>query len=155
MAIVNTDEGALRLVFSDASETNKRVIGEWATEQLDISTDPRQQIIMPKSKDMLEEDDKLIVEVSLLAASTIDYTATEAFTKMRIPVTIRNKRTGTVFERILRHPDFTSADITIGAANTWTVIGTYTVSAQEQVKIGHNIAENSRIYVVLGETGST
>lgn len=141
--------------MSDASETNKRVVGEWATEQLDISTDPRQQIIMPKSKDMLEEDDKLILEVSLLAASNVDYSAVEAFTKMRIPVTIRNKRTGTVLERTLRHPDFASADVTVPSANVWTVIGTYTVSAQEQVKIGWNIAENSRIYVLLGETGST
>lgn len=155
MSIVNTDEGSFRMVMSDASETNKRVVGEWATEQLDISTDPRQQIIMPKSKDMLEEDDKLILEVSLLAASNVDYTATETFTKMRIPVTIRNKRTGTVLERTLRHPDFASADVTVSSANVWTVIGTYTVSAQEQVKIGWNIAENSRIYVLMGETTSS
>ena len=154
MALVNSDEGAIRLVFSDSSETEKRVIGEWATEQLDISTDPRQQIIMPKSKDMLEEDDKLILEVNLMAASNVDYGSAEAWTKIRIPVTVRNKRTGTVFERILRHPDFASADVTIGTANVWQAIGTYTVSAQEQVKLGWNIAENSRIYALLAETTS-
>ena len=146
-----TDEGSLRVVFSDASETNKRVIQEYATEQLKVSTDPRQQQIVAKSRDSLMEDDKLILEVNLLAASTIDYDAAEANTKVRIPVTIRNKRTGNVFERILRHPDFASGDITVSAANTWTVMGTYTVSAQEEVKLGWNIAENSRIYATLVE----
>lgn len=155
MAIVNTDEGELRIIFSDASETNKRVIQQYSSEQLDVATDPRQLQIVPKSIDMLMEDDKMILEYSALAATSIDYDSAEAFTKVRVPVTIRNKRTGTIFEKTLRHPDFASADVTISAANTFTVIGTYTVGAQEEVKLGWNIAENSKIYVVLGETGST
>ena len=149
--MVATDDGSLRVVFSDASETNKRVIQEYATEQLRVSTDPRQQQIVPKSVDFLQEDDKIILEASLMAASSIDYDAAEANTKIRIPVTIRNKRTGNIYERILRHPDFASGDVTISAANTWTVVGTYTVSAQEEVKLGWNIAENSRIYATLVE----
>ena len=146
-----TDEGAVRIVFSDASETNKRVIQEYATEQLKVSTDPRQQQIVPKSVDFLQEDDKIILEMNLLAASSVDYAAAETNTKVRIPVTIRNKRTGNIFERILRHPDFASADVTIAAANAWPVIGTYTISAQEEVKLGWNIAENSRIYATFVE----
>lgn len=155
MAIVNTDEGAVRILFSDASETNRRVIAEFATEQLDQSTDPRQQVIIAKSVDMLEEDDKMIVEVNLMAASNVDYDSAEAWTKMRVPVTVRNKRTGNVFERILRHPDFATADVTIAVASQWTRIGTYTVTAQEQVKLGWALAENSRLFVLLAETTSS
>lgn len=155
MGIVNTDEGEIRIVFSDASETNKRVIMQASTEQLDVSTDPRQQLILAKSKDYLQEDDKMIMEMSAMAATSVDYTATETFTKIRVPVTIRNKRTGTVFEKILRHPDFASADVTISTANQWTIIGTYTCGAQEEVKLGWNIAENSRLYAIFGETGSS
>ena len=149
--MADTDEGELRIIFSDASETNKRLIMEAASEQLDISTDPRQQLIVPKSRDFLQEDDKILIEYSAMAASSVDYDAAEANTKVRIPVTIRNKRTGSIYERILRHPDFASADVTISTANTWTQIGSYTVSAQEEVKIGWNIAENSRMYIKLVE----
>jgi hypothetical protein len=155
MAIVNTDEGAVRILFSDASETNRRVIAEFATEQLDQSTDPRQQVIIAKSIDLLEEDDKMIIEVNLMAASNVDYDVAEAFTKMRVPVTVRNKRTGNVFERILRHPNFATADVTVAVASQWVRIGTYTVTAQEQVKLGWNLAENSRLYIQLAETTST
>lgn len=155
MGIVNTDEGELRIIFSDASETNKRVIQQYSSEQLDVSTDPRQLQIVPKSVDLLMEDDKMILEYSAMAATNIDYTAAEAWTKIRIPVTVRNKRTGTIFEKTLRHPDFASADVTISGANTFTVIGTYTVGAQEEVKLGWSIAENSRIYALFGETTSS
>jgi hypothetical protein len=149
--MVATDEGKLRILFSDASRTNKRVVGEWASEQLDISTDPRQQIIIPKSAEVLEEDDLLLIEYNGLAASSVDYDAAEANTKFRIPVTIRNKRTGNVYERILRHPDLASADVAISAASTWYELGAYTVSAQEQLRLGHKIAENSRLYITLVE----
>jgi len=155
MGTVNTDEGELRIVFSDASETNKRVIQQYSSELLDVATDPRQLQIVPKSVDFLMEDDKMILEYSAMAATNIDYDAAEAFTKIRIPVTIRNKRTGTIFEKTLRHPDFASADVTISSANVFTVIGTYTVGAQEEVKLGWNIAENSKIYALFGETTSS
>jgi hypothetical protein len=155
MAIVDTDEGTLRISFSDASETNKRFIMDAQSEQLDLSTDPRQQVIIPKTADFLEEDDKIIFEYGALAATTIDYSATEAFTKFRIPITVMNKRTGAIYEKFLRHPDISSADVTISTANVFTRIGTYTVGAQEKVKLGHKIIDASRAYVVLGETGSS
>jgi hypothetical protein len=155
MAIVHTDEGSLRILYADASESRRDQIQVFASEALDISEDPRQQKIVPKSRASIGEDDKMILEYKALAATNIDYTADETFTKMRIPVTVKNVNTGNVFETILRHPDFATADVTVPVADQWTVIGKYTVGAQERVKLGHSIAENSRIYVQLAETGST
>lgn len=155
MGTVNTDEGNLRILYSDASESVKNRIFGAASEQLDISTDPRQQLTLPKSQKAQEEDDKIIIEYKALAATSVDYTATETFTKMRIPVTIQNKRTGNVVEDILRHPDFASADVTISSANTWTQIGVYTVGAQERVKLGWANPAMSRLYILLAETGSS
>ena len=148
-----TDEGRIRILFADASGTRKDVIFEAATELLKLgASDPRLAIIMPMSQGHISEDDKLLIEGNFLAATSIDYVATETgTTKMRIPVTIKNKKTGVKNPRMLRHPDFASADVTITTAATWYTLGEYTVSAQEELKLGYEIAENSRIYIVLEE----
>ena len=150
-----SDEGEIRITFTDASEGNKQFVMETPTERARcrvaagaVEADPRKYLIMPKSKAALEEDDKILLEYKPIAASEVDY----GLSVIEIPVTIRNKRTGAVYERMLRHGDFTTADVTNIAANKWTIIGTYTISAQEQVKLGWNIAENSRVYMKLEET---
>jgi len=148
-----TDNGRIRILFGDASGTRKDVIFEAPTELLVLgAADPRLAIIVPMSQGHLSEDDKLIIEGNFLAASSIDYAAAETNTKMRVPVTIKNKKTGVKNPRMLRHPDFASADVTITAASTWYTLGEYTVSAQEELKLGYEIAENSRIYMTLVES---
>lgn len=150
-----SDEGEVRITFTDASEGNKQFVMEGSTERLRcrvaagaVEADARKYLVMAKSKAALEEDDKILLEFKPVTATEVDY----GLTIIEIPVTIRNKRTGAVYERTLRHGDFATGDVTSIAANKWTIIGTYTVSAQEQVKLGWNIAENSRVYIKLEET---
>jgi hypothetical protein len=144
--MVDTDEGDFRIVKTDASETVRQVLFEAASELLDISEDPRQQIIVPMSMATLREDDKLLIEYKTATATTVDY----GLSTVRVPIRRRNVRTGNVADSYLRHSNFASADTTV-AANTWVKIGSYTIPAQEELRIGQAIAENSRIYVALVE----
>jgi hypothetical protein len=144
--MVDSDEGSFRICKTDASETVKQVLFEAATELLDISTDPRQQIIVPMSQASLREDDKLIIEMKVATATS----AAVATSTVRVPIRKRNVRTGNVAESYLRITDFTSANVTVGAG-VWVRLGAYTVSAQEEVRLGQSIAENSRIYCAFVE----
>lgn len=58
-----SDEGDVRIVFTDTNESNRRVVYQAPTESLDISTDPRQCLIVPFSAETLHQDDLMIVEV--------------------------------------------------------------------------------------------
>jgi len=145
--MTDTDEGDFRITKTDASETVRQVLFEGPSEQLDVSTDPRQQIIVPMSLATLREDDKLLIEYKTGTATTVDY----GNSTVRIPIRRRNVRTGNVADSYLRHSNFASADVSVGA-NSWVKIGSYTVPAQEEIRIGQAIAENSRIYVNLVET---
>jgi hypothetical protein len=140
-----SDEGDVRIIFSDASNSNRRKVFEGPTERLDISTDPRQQIIVPLSADVLHQDDTLIVEVKVGTASSADY----GLSTVQIPITKLNKGTKQETPTFLRDSDLRAADVTL--ATTWTVLGTYTVSAQEALKLGHRIPDNSRAYISFTE----
>jgi len=144
--MVDTDEGDFRIVKTDASETVRQVLYEGPSESLDISTDPRQQVIIPMSVATLREDDKLLIEYKTGTATSVDYGSSV----VRIPIRRRNVRTGNVSESFLRHSNFASADVTV-IANSWVKIGSYTIPAQEEIRLGQSIAENSRIYVSLVE----
>lgn len=146
-------EGRIRLVFSDASQTEKRVVGEYASQTLDLATDPRQLIIVPQSVGTISEDDLLIMEFYPTSAAgdvATDPTESATHSLVRVPVTIKNVRTGNKYEKILTSADFNAAATNYTCAqNTWTSIGTVTVSAQEQLKLGYAIADNSRIMIDL------
>ena len=144
--MADTDEGDFRIVKTDASETVRQVLYEGPSESLDISTDPRQQVIIPMSRATLREDDKLLIEYKTGTATSVDY----GNSVVRIPIRRRNVRTGNVSESFLRHSNFASADVTV-IANSWVKIGSYTVPAQEEIRLGQSIAENSRLYVSLVE----
>lgn len=138
--MVASDEGDVRIRFSDASRSNMRKIWEGPTEQLDASALLTEQMIVPFSKETLHEDDILIVEVKVGTASSADY----GNTKIRIPITKLSKSTGQETPTYLRDSDIRAADVTLNV--TWTELGVYTVSAQESLKLGHRIPDNSRIY---------
>jgi hypothetical protein len=144
--MVATDEGDVRIRFADASRSNLRKIFEAPTEALDIATDPRQQLIVPFTNESIHEDDLVIVEVKVGTASTADY----GLSTVRIPITKRNKSTGQETPTYLRDSDLRSADVTL-TANTWVELGSYTVSAQEDLKLGHRIPDNSRVYISFTE----
>lgn len=143
--MVDSDEGDVRIRFSDASRSNMRKIWEGPTEQLDASALLTEQMIVPFSKETLHEDDILIVEVKVGTASSADY----GNTKIRIPITKMSKSTGQETPTYLRDSDIRAADVTLNT--TWTELGTYTVSAQESLKLGHRIPDNSRIYMTFVE----
>jgi hypothetical protein len=98
------------------------------------------------SRASLREDDKILIEYKTGAATSVDY----GLSTVRIPIRRRNVRTGNVADSFLRHSDFAAADAPVGA-NSWIKIGSYTIPAQEEVRVGQSIAENSRIYVDLVE----
>ncbi len=141
-----SDEGDVRIVFSDAQESRKVKMFEAATEILDANTTLQDQLIVPFSGETIHEDDLMKVEVKVGTASSADY----GLSTVRIPITRRNKSTGIETATYLRDSDFRAADVTL-TANTWVVLGTYTVSAQEDVKLGHRIPDNSRIYISFTE----
>jgi len=146
--MVATDAGDLRIVKTDASETVRQVLYEGPSETLVLgATDPRLAPIVPMSQASFREDDKLLVEYKTGTASQV----TGATSSIRIPIRRRNVRTGNIAESFLRSGDVFAAGATVIAASSWIKIGSYTIPAQEELKLGQTIAENSRIYASLVE----
>lgn len=146
-------EGRVRLVFSDASQTEKRVVDEFATQELDLATDPRQLQILPMSGGFISEDDLLIMEFMPTAGAgdvATDPTESATHSLVRVPVTIKNVRTQNKYEKVLTSKDFNAAATNYTCAqDVWTAIGTVTVGSQEEIKVGRAIADNSRIRIEL------
>ena len=139
----------LRLVYADASETRMDVVAEYDGHRLNPggttpTTDPRLLPILPKTAGHLSEDDKLMMYVYDYGLGTQNF---DTNSELEIPVSIRNIKTGVISEKILVRKDFFTSDVTT-TSDAWVKVGSYTVSAQEQLKIGHAVAENSRIRVV-------
>jgi len=143
--MVASDEGDVRIIFSDASYMNRRIVWQGPTERLDGSALQSEQVIVPLSAETIHQDDLLIVEVKVGTASSADY----GLSTIQIPITKLNKSTKQETPTYLRDSDIRAADITL--ATTWTVLGTYTISAQEAVKLGQRIPDNSRIYISFTE----
>jgi hypothetical protein len=146
--MVATDAGDIRIVKTDASETVRQVLYETSSEIAVLGgSDPRLAPIVPQSLATLREDDKLLIEYKTGTATQI----TGATSSARIPIRRRNVRTGNVAESFLRSSDVFAAGATTIAANSWVKIGSYTIPAQEEIRIGQTIAENSRLYFDLVE----
>ena len=146
--MVATDDGDIRIVKTDASETVRQVLFETGSEIAVLGgSDPRLSPIVPMSQATFREDDKLLIEYKTGTASQI----TGANCSIRIPIRRRNVRTGNVAESFLRSSDVSAAGVTAIAASSWVMIGSYTIPAQEEVKVGQSIAENSRFYADLVE----
>lgn len=138
--------------YTDAGMSRQDIVyGPISTIKLDISTDPRQMLVVPyQSGAPLKEDDMLIIALAGLTAGTFD-----SGTSFYIPATIRSVTTGIVRETFLELSDFTTmagaaidgTDISYGTS--MTDVMKYTVKAQEEMRLGHKFAENSRVYVAL------
>jgi len=143
-----TDAGDIRIVKTDASETVRQLIYECPSETAVLgATDPRLGPIVPMSQASFREDDKILVEYKTGTATQV----TGATSSIRLPIRRKNVRTGNITESFLRTGDVFAAGAVTVAASTWVKIGSYTIAAQEEVKVGQTIAENSRIYVNLVE----
>ncbi len=142
-----SDEGDVRVIAQDSNGSTRVKLAEWATEFLDANTTLRDMLIVPYMfKNKMNEDDQLVVEVKVGTASSADY----GLSSVRIPITKLNKATGQLTPTYLRDSDLRSADVTL-TANTWVTLGTYTVSAQETIVLGHAIPDNSRVYITFIE----
>jgi len=145
-------EGQAQFKYTDAGMSRQDIVyGPVSTVKLDISTDPRQQLVVPyQSGAPLKEDDMLIMALKGLTAGELD-----SGSSWYIPVTIRSVTTGIVRETFLEVSDFTNmAGTALSATNidygvTMTDVCKYTVKAQEEMRLGHKFAENSRLYIAL------
>ena len=146
--MVATDAGDIRIVKTDASETVRQVLYETGSEIAVLgASDPRLAPIVPMSQATLREDDKILIEYKTGTASQV----TGATSSARIPIRRKNVRTGNVAESFLRSSDVFAAGAVTIAANGWVTIGSYTIPAQEEIRIGQSIAENSRLFFDLVE----
>ena len=146
--MVATDAGDIRIVKTDASETVRQVLYETGSEIAVLgASDPRLAPIVPMSQATLREDDKILIEYKTGTASQV----TGATSSARIPIRRKNVRTGNVAESFLRSSDIFAAGAVTIAANGWVTIGSYTIPAQEEIRIGQSIAENSRLFFDLVE----
>lgn len=158
-----------RLVVTDARKTKRVVVAEYHSSEFQPTnaaddaypqfvTDPQQMPILPKGVGgILGEDDYLLLEAKDDGSSQSKITANHQ--RIRIPVTIRNRRTGVVTEKFLSPSDFTVTTDFASAnmsATYWREIAYVQVPAQEQWKLGVAIAHNSRVVIGFADTdGST
>lgn len=141
-------EGSARLVGTDAGQTQRNtLVGPIRTEVLDISTDPRQQYCVGYIDYALRENDLLILEMKGDAATNVNNTSS-----IRIPVTLKNLKTGLETATYLVGADFGLTASNVAVTTAWTVVGTYTVPVQYAIKIGHKQSVNSVIYATLNYT---
>ena len=154
-----------RLVVTDASKTKKVVVWEGHSSHFNptngaaasypaFEDDMQKLPIIPKGiGGVLREDDYLLIEAKDDGSTQSQLIATNQ--ALRIPVTKRNRRTGIVSEQILSPSsftvttDFAAADM---SATYWREIAYVQVPAQEEWKLGHAIAHNSRILIGFGDT---
>lgn len=154
-----------RLVVTDASKTKKVVVWEGHSSHFNptngdaaaypaFEADMQKLPIIPKGiGGVLREDDYLLIEAKDDGSTQSQLIATNQ--ALRIPVTKRNRRTGIVSEQILSPTsftvttDFAAADM---SATYWREIAYVQVPAQEEWKLGHAIAHNSRILIGFGDT---
>lgn len=139
-------EGLIRIRFTDANRGVMTKVFESRTEVLDVSTDPRQQLLVAVSGVTLGQDDLIILEIKGDSATTFD----KDLSSVRIPVTVLSTATGQKTATDLVYADFSTEDTTV--ADTWTEVGSYTVPAQQKIKLGKEIPDNSRIYINVTTT---
>ena len=147
----------VRIYASDASMSRKDIIyGDVSYALATLgATDPRLSLIVPFTpKGELKEDDILIFAFQSVAADALDEAST-----MRVPVTIKNMTTGIVRQAFLDIPNcvdmagaaISATDISL-PAGVMTDAFKYVVKAQERLILGHQMAENSRLYMSMADT---
>jgi len=154
-----------RLVVTDASKTKKVVVWEGHSSHFNPTNgaaasypafegDMQKLPIIPKGiGGILREDDYLLIEAKDDGSTQSQLIASNQ--ALRIPVTKRNRRTGIVSEQILSPSSFTvTTDFAASdmSATYWREIAYVQVPAQEEWKLGHAIAHNSRILIGFGDT---
>lgn len=143
--------GTYRLVHRDNNDNNLATILEKHSSEFGGVTgtpqsDPQK---MPKVKKelspLIREDDKFVLQFKPDTTVTEHTTSTAATNTVRVPATIKNLRTGFVFEKTLVTGDFTDrrpyANSQAWTSGVWYDIYSLTLGAQLQMKIGHKIQD--------------
>lgn len=143
--------GTYRLVHRDNNDnTLAEILEKHSTEFGGVlgtpQADPQK---MPKVKKALspkiQEDDKLVIMFKPSTALTEHTTSTAAVDTIRIPVTIKNRRSGVVYEKTLISSDFTDrrayTNSQVWTAGVWYDIFSLTLGAQLEMKVGHAIQD--------------
>lgn len=153
MAVDTILAGTYRLVHRD---NNDNTIAELLEKHSDefggtaalgiAQSDPQK---MPKVKKqlstILKQDDKLVVMFKPTVTDTENATGV-GHESYRIPVTFRNIRSGVRYEKTLIYGDFTELRAVGVNAQVWTTgiwydMVSYTIPAQSEVKLGHDIQD--------------
>lgn len=138
------EEGKIRIVFTDAHQTVKTEMFKARTDDMQELNDPRQMPIVPLSELAVGEDSLVILEMKADNADTV----VPGSSYIRIPITRLNTRTGIETpDTLIGNKDLFTSNVTT-VAGSWVTLGTYTIPAQEKIKLGKRIVENSRILLV-------
>ena len=152
MALVAAFLGTWRIVHLDSNDNTIAELLEKKGSEFGIVaatssvlTDPQQ---MPKVKKQLStvmrEDDKLVIRVASKADDVLDDDT--VIWHVRVPVTFKNRRSGIVYEKTLDEDDFDhlfpeSTGTMALTADQWYNALEYTVPAQSEMKLGHDIQD--------------
>jgi hypothetical protein len=142
--------GQWRLVHRDANANTIAELLEKHTSEFGGSgtstaeTDPQKMVKVKKQlSTIMKEDDML---VTMFKADGVETTGTTASVRTyRIPVTFRNVRTKVRYEKTLIYGDFAHyvavATNNAYAAGVWNDMDYYSVPAQSEVKLGHDVQD--------------
>lgn len=142
--------GSYRLVHRDNNDNSLGEILEISTLQFGgVTGTPRSDpSLMPKVKKtdrIIGQDDKLVITFKPDTTRTEHSTSSAAADTVMIPVTIKNLRTGNIYEKTLTKADFTDKRSYVNSqpwtAATWYDIWSLTLGAQLQLKVGHNLQD--------------
>jgi len=126
------------------------------TENTDAQTLPKVKMDYPR-KQIMKQDDKLKVMIYLNTAATEAGSSNALVFKFRIPVTMKNIRSGAIFENTLVWGQFTakmtSTASKVWAVSNWLTIAEYSVPAQVEIKLGQAI-QDARVDSALSIYGT-
>lgn len=157
-----------RLVVTDARKTKRVVVAEYHTDEFApenaaqdgyprFVNDLQKMPILPKGVGgILGEDDYLVIEAKDDGSGQSKIQA--APQRLRVPITIKNRRTGIITEKFLGPNDFTITTDYASQnlpANYYVEIASVQVPAQELWKLGVSIAHNSRVVIGLTDTAGS
>lgn len=143
--------GTYRIVHRDNNDNTLAEILEKHSSEFggttgSPQTDPQK---LPKVKKhlspVIQEDDKLVVMFKPDTTRAEAATSSAATNTVRVPVTVKNLRTGVVFEKTLTASDFVDrrpyANGQAWVSGVWYDVFSLTLGAQLQMKVGHAVQD--------------
>jgi len=140
----------VRLAWQDPMRQALYPLWESRVEPMsDNETDITKNPILPKYSKVFEENDYLVLQINSDAALALS--TTDSAAKIRVPVTMFNKRTGQPFESHIMgtvnsqyHFTFTDATTVAGVYYTW---GIFQLPLGLRMKLGTANAFNSKVLI--------